>query len=102
MPSIALSSFVSGLIQSRAEEERLLARDAKKIAPLRAASDKKPISTGVHRATSRRNMDVCPAPGKSDSHLQDHIAGLKSLCVFPSLGVIENMARLCRGLRKKE
>lgn len=75
MPSITLSSFISGLIHSRAEEERLHASDVEKIAPLGAASDKKAISTGARRAASRRNMDVRPAPGKSDLHLQAHIAG---------------------------
>lgn len=102
MPSITLSSFISGLIHSRAEEERLHASDVEKIAPLGAASDKKAISTGARRAASRRNMDVRPAPGKSDLHLQAHIAGLKNLCVFPRLGVIDNMARLYQGIRKKE
>jgi hypothetical protein len=102
MPSITLSSFISGLIQSRAEEERRLASDAKKIAPLGAASDEKSKFAGAHRATTRRNIDVRPASGKSDSVLQAHIAGLKSLCAFPRFGVLDNLGRLCRGLRKKE
>jgi hypothetical protein len=102
MPSITLSSSISGLIQSRAEEERLLASDAKKIAPLGAASDKKSKFAGAHRVTTRRNIDVRPASGKSDSVLQAHIAGLKSLCAFPRFGVLDNLGRLCRGLRKKE
>jgi hypothetical protein len=103
MPSITLSSLITGLIQSRAEEERLFASDAKMIAPLGAASDKKSEFAGAHRATTSRNIHVRPAWGKSDSHLQAHIAGLKSLCVLAKFGVINNLARLCQRLpRKKE
>lgn len=102
MSSITISSLISGLMQSRAEEERRLASDAKIIASLGAASDKKPKLAGAHRETIRRNIDVRPTSGKSESHLQSHIAGLKSLCVFARFGVVDSLARFCQGVRKKE
>lgn len=89
--SSPLPSLISGITRS-----------GRVTTPLGAASDKKPKSAGAHRETTRRNVNVRPASGKSDSHLQARIAGLKSLCACARFGVVDSLGRFCQEIRKKE